>query len=63
MINKVPVKRCPFHKHLELISDSKLDFNEHINTVLSKVNKMITLLQKFWHILPQHSVLTINKTI
>ena len=62
MINNVPVKRVPFHKHLGLILDSKLDFNEHINTVLSKVNKMITLLRKFQHILLRHSLLTIYKT-
>ena len=62
MINNVPVKRVPFHKHLGLILDSKLDFNEHINTVLSKVNKMIALLRKFQHILPRHSLLTIYKT-
>ena len=62
MINNVPVKRVPFHKHLGLILDSKLDFNEHINTVLSKVNKIIALLQKFQHILPWHSLLTIYKT-
>ena len=42
--------------------DSKLDFNEHINTVLSKVNKMIALLRKFQHILPRHSLLIIYKT-
>ena len=61
MINNVPVKRVPFHKHLGLILDSKLDFNEHINTVLSKVNKMIAFFQKFQHILPRHSLLTIYK--
>ena len=27
MINNVPVKRVPFHKHLGLILNSKLDFN------------------------------------
>ena len=59
MINNVSVKRVPFHKHLGLILDSRLDFNEHINTVLSKVNKMIPLLQKVQHILPRHSRLTI----
>ena len=40
MINNVPVKRVLFHKHLGLILYSKLDFNKHINTVLSKVNRM-----------------------
>ena len=47
MINNVPVKRVPFHKHLGLILDSKRDFDEHINTVLSTVNEMIALLRKF----------------
>ena len=62
IINNVPVKRVPFHKHLGLILASKLDFNEHINTVLFKINRIIALLQKFQHILPQHSLSTMNKT-
>ena len=62
MINSVPVKSVPFHEHLELILDSKFNFNEHIYTLLSKVNKMIPLFQKFQHILPRHSLLTIYKT-
>ena len=62
MINNVPVKHVPFHKYHELILDSKLDFNEHINTVLSKVHKMVALLRKVQHILPRHSLLTIYQT-
>ena len=33
MINNVPVKRVPFHKHFGLILDSKLDFTEHVNSM------------------------------
>ena len=33
MINNVPVKRVPFQKHLGVILDTKLDFNEHINPI------------------------------
>ena len=40
MVNNVHVKRLPFCKHPGLILDSKLDLNEHINTVLSKFNKV-----------------------
>ena len=47
MINNVPVYRVPFQKHLGLVLYSTLDFNEHINTVLSKINKMIALLRKY----------------
>ena len=42
--------------------DSKLDFNEHIKTVLSKVNKIIALLRKFQHVLQRLSLLSIHKT-
>ena len=62
MINDVPAESVPFHKLLGLILDSKLDFNKHINTVLSIVNKMIVLLRKFQHILPRHTLLTVYKT-
>ena len=62
MINDVPAERVPFHKLLGLILDSKLDFNKHINTMLSIVNKMIALLRKFQHILPRHNLLTVYKT-
>ena len=59
MINNVPVKRVPFHKHLELILDSIVFLNPHINSVLSKI---IALLRKFQYMLPRHTLLTICKT-
>ena len=42
--NKFPVERVQFHKHLGL--NSKLNFNEYISLILSKVNKLITVLRK-----------------
>ena len=52
-----------FHlKNLGLIFDSILYFNWHIDRVLSKVNKIVTLLRKFQYILPQQSLLIIYKT-
>ena len=55
MINNVMflLKQFQYHKHIWLILDSKLDFNEYIITALSKVNKIIALLQKFQNILPR----------
>ena len=44
MMNNVPVKRGRFHKHLGLILDSRFDFNEHIDTMLSKVKEIKALL-------------------
>ena len=44
-----------------LVLDSKLMFNEHINHILSKVNKSIGLLRKFQSVLPRSSLLTVYK--
>ena len=52
---------CPAPKHLGLVLDSKLVFNEHIMHILSKVNKSIGLLRKFQPVLPRSSLLTIYK--
>ena len=43
--NRNPLSLCAAHKHLELILDSKLTFNEHIEHSFSKVNKPIRLLR------------------
>ena len=45
--NNTPLSLCPAQKHLGLVLDSKLTFNEHIKHILSKVNKSIGLLRKF----------------
>ena len=37
--------------------DSKLDFQEHLKSIFSKVNKTISLLRKFNHILPRSPLL------
>ena len=59
MINNVPVKHVSIHEHLVLILVSKLDFNEQINTVLFKVNKMIGLFRNFQNSLPRHFLLMV----
>ena len=45
--NPLITSLCPAQKHLGLVLDLKLTFNEHINHILSKVNKSIGLLLKF----------------
>ena len=44
--NNKSVKQVPFQKHLGLILDSKLSFQEHLQNILNKVNKKIKLLRK-----------------
>ena len=48
-------------KHLGMLLDTKLDFQEHLKNIFRTVNKTIGLLQKFHHILPKSPLLTIYK--
>ena len=59
--NKLPVKRVQSHKHLGLALDSKLNFNEHISSILSIVNKLTAVLRNLQTVLPKHSLSTIYK--
>ena len=56
------VTRSLTQKHLEIFLDSKLDFQEHLKSIVSKVNKTIGLLRKLHHILPRSSLRTIYKS-
>ena len=49
-------------KYLDLHLDSKLSFDIHIKSVLTKVNRTIGLLEKFQHLLPRTSLITVCKT-
>ena len=49
--NNATVKLTRTQKHLGLQLDSKLSFNEHTNSKISKVTKDIGLLRKLQHIL------------
>ena len=50
------------HKHLGMILDSKLSYENHLQSVFSRVNKTIGLLRKLQPTLPRKSLLTIDKS-
>ena len=60
--NKSQVSQTKSQKHLSLILDNKVNFNEHLKGVLDKVSKTIGLICKLQPILPRFSLLTIYKT-
>ena len=60
--NNKSVKQVTSQKHLGLILDSKLNFQEHLQNILNKVNKTIGLLRKLQNILPREPLLTIYKS-
>ena len=52
------VGRASHQKHLGIYLDKKLNFKLHIETVLCKVNKGISIIKKLGHTLPRKSLLT-----
>ena len=60
--NSTDVQIDDSQKHLGLILDSKLNFNEHIESKITKCNKIIGLMKKFSLILSRKSLLTIYKS-
>ena len=49
-------------KHLGMFLDTKVDFQEHLKSIFSKVKKTTCLLRKLHHILPRSLLLTIYKS-
>ena len=44
-----------------MVLDSKLNFEEHLKTIVNKINKTIGLLHKFQNFLPKKWLFTIYK--
>ena len=49
-------------KHLGIILDNSLSFEEHLRPVFSKINRIIDLPRKLQCLIPRSSLLTIYKT-
>ena len=60
-LNNIQVERTNFQKHLGLILDEKLNFKQHVDSAISKVNKGISVIKKPRHTLPRKSLITIYK--
>ena len=62
MFNNSIVIVTSIHKHLGMIFDSKLSFDEHLKSVLKKIIKTVGLLRKLHGNLPRTSLITIYKS-
>ena len=49
-------------KHLGIVLDSRLDFNEHLEIIFKKVSKTIGLFRKLQNLLPRKSLITVYKS-
>ena len=59
--NHNSVKQVPSQKHLGMYLNTKLNFQEPVNNILSKVNKTIRLMRKLQAFLPRQSLVTVYK--
>ena len=62
VFNDTKVQLATSQKHLGLILDSKLDFNEHIDNKINKCNKIIGIMKRLPLILPRKSFMPIYKS-
>ena len=62
IFNDNPVHQVALQKHLGMFLDCKLNFEEHLKTIINKIIKTIGLLRKFQNFLPRKSLLTIYKS-
>ena len=58
MFNNIEVQQVTNHKHLGLILDSKLDFNENKDIHINKCNKIIGTMKILSSALSKKSLLT-----
>ena len=62
IFNNNIVNLTTIHTHLGMIFDSKLNFDEHLKSVLNKISQTIGLFKKFQGILSRKCLITIYKS-
>ena len=60
--NSIPVAQKNCQKHLGMQLDKKLNFDEHLGKVESKVNKTIGITRKLQNVLPRSALLAIFRS-
>ena len=60
-LNNIPVERLSNQKHHGLIFDEQLNFKQHIDNAISKINKGIAVIKKLRYSLSHKSLITIYK--
>ena len=56
------VNKTSSQKHLGIILDESLSFEEHLKTISVKTNKTLYLLRKFQNLLQSHALITLYKS-
>ena len=62
-LNNIQVERVSKQKHLGMIVEEKLNFKEHIDSIILQMNRGIAVLKKLRYSLPRKSLITIYKAL
>ena len=62
-LNNIQVERVSNQKHLGIILEEKLNFKEHIDSIILQVNRAIAVFKKLRYSLPRKSLITIYKSL
>ena len=60
-LNNIQVERVPYQKHLGILLIEKLNFKQHVDNAIFKMNKGIFVIKKLRYSLPRKSLLAIYK--
>ena len=47
--NNIQVEKVAYQKHLGILVDDKLNFKQHVNSAILKINKGLTIIKKLRH--------------
>ena len=61
--NNIPVAQTNSQKHLGMQLDIKLNFEEHLSKVESRLKKTIGIIRKLQNVLPRSALITIYKSL
>ena len=61
ILNNIQVEKVPYQKHLVILLEEKLNFKQHVDSAILKMNKGISVTKKLRHSLPRKSLQTIYK--
>ena len=59
--NNIQVEKVPNQKHLGNLLDENLNFKQHVDSAILKMNKGVSVIKKLRHSLPRKSLLIIYK--
>ena len=62
-LNRTPVIHCSHQKHLDFYQDKKLSFHQHLEKIITRASKGMSVIRKLSNVLPRKASLTLYKSL